>query len=158
MRHLGGPVDRLLEGDGQAVDALEKKCSALAQELDLQNLHIDAPSVTLSAEGKSRNGDSSTSEMLQIQVPRISELPGPIMNEFATAMDEFTAVIEGTPVGAWTPRCSFLQNQCSARTCCYHYYEPEAQSTRDGRESAGYALPTEQLLQFPNHIPQHIFR
>jgi len=57
------------------VEALGKKCSAPTQGLVLQNLHIDAPSVTLSAEGKSLNNDNFISEMLQIQALHISEFP-----------------------------------------------------------------------------------
>jgi len=99
------------------VDALEKKCSALTQELDLQNLHLETLSMTLSVEEKSLNNDSF-SEMLQIQAPPISEIPEltmdefpptmdgltaamdefpPIMDGFAAGMDEFNAAMEGAP-------------------------------------------------------------
>jgi len=140
------------------VEPLKKKCSALTQGLELQNLHLDPLSMTISAEDKSLNNDNFISEMLQIQALHTSELPEPTVDELATAMDEFAAVIEGAPVGAWTPGCSFFQHQRSAQTYCYHSYEPEAQSTRDDREWAGYALPTKQLPRFPNHIPPPVFR
>jgi len=82
------------------VDALEEKCSSLTQELVLQNLHLDALTMTISAEEKSLNSDSFISKMLQVQLPHISEFPEPTMHEFAAAMDEFTVVMGGTPVGA----------------------------------------------------------
>jgi len=77
------------------VEALEKKCSTLPQELDPQNLHLDALSMTISVEGKSLNNDSFIIEMLQIQALHISELPETTMYEFAAAMDELTVEMEG---------------------------------------------------------------
>jgi len=93
------------------VDALEKKCSVLTQELDRQNLHLDALNMTFSVEEKSLNNDSFISETLQIQGPFISEMPeltmdglAPTtdefaagMDEFAAGMDEFNAAMEGAP-------------------------------------------------------------
>ena len=78
------------------VDALEKKCPALARGLDLQNLHLGALSITIiSIEEKRLNNDNFTSEMLEIKAAHISELPGPTMDEFAAATDEFNTVMEG---------------------------------------------------------------
>ena len=82
------------------VDALEEKCSSLTQELVLQNLHLDALTMTISVEEKSLNSDNFISKMLQVQLPHISEFPEPPMDEFAAAMDEFTVLMGGTPVGA----------------------------------------------------------
>lgn len=75
-------------------------------------------------------------------------------------MDEFTAVIEGTPVGAWVQYYRDVPSySINARL------EPTATATmsrkhkaRGMTEWAGYALPTEWLLRFPNHIPQQVFR
>jgi len=79
------------------VDALEEKCSALTQGLELQNLHIDPLGMTINIEEKGLNNDSFISEMFQIQAPRISDLPKLTMDEFAAAKDEFTTVIGGVP-------------------------------------------------------------
>jgi len=51
--------------------------------------------MTLSVEEKGLNSHRLISEKLQIQVPHISELPRPTMDEFASAMDELTTVMEG---------------------------------------------------------------
>jgi len=62
------------------VDALEKKCSTLTQELDPQNLRLDALSMTINIGEKSLN-DSFISEILQIKTPTMSKLHEPIMDE-----------------------------------------------------------------------------
>jgi len=51
--------------------------------------------MTLSVEEKGLNSHRLISKKLQIQVPHISELPRPTMDEFASAMDELTTVMEG---------------------------------------------------------------
>jgi len=79
------------------IHALEEKSSALTQELELQNLYLNALSMSTGVEEKSLNNDSIIGEMHQIQEPHIFELPNPTMDEFDAVIDELGLVLEGAP-------------------------------------------------------------